>query len=238
KRGSIITLYFYATNCKGFLWSDGSSAPIVYGYQAMNWPNYLVWDTYQENFILEVAIKPFKINIVGPIWMQGKLSDLPNFDKKAIAVFDITPMRDSFYSSLALDLEYYIPETCNQLIKDCYTVVDSMGYLLIHKKKRNIGSLVHPAYRKLVESIDKKTNVITVNPDTSALKVIESSFAVISMPFTSTALIARELGKPSVFYDPSGLIQKDDTAAHGIPILSGQEELKDWMSNLVNDKTI
>ena len=135
KRGATITLYFYATNSKGFLSSDGNSPPIAYGYKAMNWPNYLVWDTYQKNFILEVAIKPFKINVVGPIWMQGKLSDLPNLDKKAIAVFDITPVRDSFYRSLALDFEYYIPEICNQLIKDCYNVLNLMGYLMIHKKK-------------------------------------------------------------------------------------------------------
>ena len=77
-----------------------------------------------------------------------------------------------------------------------------------------------------------------MDPDLSPIQVIENSIAVISMPFTSTALIARELGKPSVYYDPSGLLQKDDRAAHGIPILSGQKELKDWMSNLVNDKTI
>jgi len=51
-------------------------------------------------------------------------------------------------------------------------------------------------------------------------------------PFTSTALIARELGKPSIYYDPFGICEKDDRAAHGIPILSGQKELQDWLSAL------
>jgi polysaccharide biosynthesis PFTS motif protein len=52
------------------------------------------------------------------------------------------------------------------------------------------------------------------------------------MPFTSTALIGRELGKPSIYYDPFGQIQKDDRAAHGIKVVTGEKELHDWMSNL------
>jgi len=65
------------------------------------------------------------------------------------------------------------------------------------------------------------------------LRVIESSCAVISMPFTSTAIIAREIGKPSVYYDPTGGLQPDDRAAHGIPILSTVEELEAWLSSYV-----
>ena len=50
------------------------------------------------------------------------------------------------------------------------------------------------------------------------------------MPFTSTALIAKEMGKPTAYYDPLGLLQKDDRAAHGIDILSGMDELEGWLS--------
>ena len=72
-----------------------------------------------------------------------------------------------------------------------------------------------------------------VEPDISAIRVIESSVAVISMPFTSTALIAREMGKPSVYYDPTGLLQKDDRAAHGIEVLSNTDELNSWLSAVI-----
>ena len=47
------------------------------------------------------------------------------------------------------------------------------------------------------------------------------------MPFTSTALVARNLGKPSYYYDPSGIIQNDDRAAHGIPVISGVDGLQE-----------
>lgn len=56
------------------------------------------------------------------------------------------------------------------------------------------------------------------------------------MPFTSTALIAKELGKVSIYYDPTGLIQKDDRAAHGIPIISGKKELKNWLETIISNQ--
>ncbi len=79
----------------------------------------------------------------------------------------------------------------------------------------------------------KWDKMINVDPDTSAYKLIEKCSAVISMPFTSTALIARELGKPSCFYDPTGLIQRDDRASHGIPIMIGRDELQAWLEAVV-----
>ncbi len=75
--------------------------------------------------------------------------------------------------------------------------------------------------------------MITIDPDTSSYEMMEKCSAVISMPFTSTALIARELGKPSCFYDPTGLIQRDDRAAHGIPIMIGRNELQAWLEAVV-----
>jgi len=55
------------------------------------------------------------------------------------------------------------------------------------------------------------------------------------MPFTSTALMAKLEGKPSVYYDPSGLIQKDDRAAHGVPVLSNIDELQEWVKSIGNE---
>lgn len=34
---------------------------------------------------------------------------------------------------------------------------------------------------------------------------------------------------PTAYYDPSGIVQRDDRAAHGIEILIGRDELERWM---------
>lgn len=60
--------------------------------------------------------------------------------------------------------------------------------------------------------------------------VLPEISCVISVPFTSTALIARNLGKPSCYYDPSELLASDDKAAHGIPVLLGKAQLEKWIA--------
>ena len=89
--------------------------------------------------------------------------------------------------------------------------------------------------RKYVQRINqlvKKSNYIRVNPEIDALQLIKKTKSCISMPFTSTALIAKAEDKHSVYYDPSGIIQKDDIAAHGIPVLSNTDELQEWVKNI------
>jgi polysaccharide biosynthesis PFTS motif protein len=60
------------------------------------------------------------------------------------------------------------------------------------------------------------------------------------LPFTATALIAKAEGKKSIFYDSIGLIQKDDRAAHGIPVISGISELTNWFHDFytIQEKSI
>ena len=101
------------------------------------------------------------------------------------------------------------------------------------KRKRQLNSKYHhPQYVRFVEKLSRWDDVVMIDPDTAAYKLIEKCSAVISMPFTSTAHIARELGKPTCFYDPTGMIQRDDRAAHGIPIIIGRDELHGWLASL------
>ena len=91
-------------------------------------------------------------------------------------------------------------------------------------------NLAHPVYRHFVEKLEEQSHFISIDPGISPSIVIGDCIAVISMPFTSTALFGRELGKPSIYYDPHSLLHKNDPAAHGIEILQGQEELRRWLA--------
>lgn len=231
-RGSIITFYFYSTNCQNFK-RDIKEASITYGWEAMNWPRYLVWDEGQANFVRNVALKKdAEIIVCGPIWFEGDRYDYPSPLNKAIAVFDVTPRRYSQYCTLGLDMEYYTPDLVNLFCSDISDVIKSNNLFMLWKKKREVGSLAHPRYRYQSTKLSKEGHVVLVAPESAAFDVIESSIATISIPFTSTALIARSLGKPSIYYDSSGLLDRDDEAAHGIPILQSKEELAIWLSRL------
>lgn len=233
-RGARITFYFYSTNCEAFKQLEGYP-PLPYGWQAMNWPNYLVWNKYQADFVRRAVGETANISVVGSISFSTSAEEMPEFSGRGVAVFDITPTRSSFYRTLGMDFEYYVPNTCLSFLHDIQQVTSDAGYVMLWKRKRklkNESSFAHPAYLTFAECLSEAENVIIVDPDISANRVIEASKLVISMPFTSTALIARELGKPSCYYDPTGLVQKDDRAAHGIEIISGPKELANWLKSI------
>ena len=229
RRGSGIILYFYSTNCEAFKKQDGYP-PIYFGYKAMNWPRYLVWDEYQADFVRRAVGEYANCSVVGPIWFQSSAGEMPKRDKLGVAVFDVTPFRDSFYCTIGMATEFFTPAVANPFLEHVSNVTQQHDVLMLWKRKRELGQIAHPLYRRLANQLAGSSHVVLVEPDISAARVIGSSVAVISMPFTSTALIAREMGKPSVYYDPSSLLQSDDRAAHGIPILSTVYDLQAWLS--------
>jgi polysaccharide biosynthesis PFTS motif protein len=141
-------------------------------------------------------------------------------------------MRDSYYCILGQSNGYNTPRIVNQFLTDIADTLLERNYTILFKRKRNIGNLVHKKYFNFAEKLSNKKDFITVDPGIDAIRLIEKSAAVISMPFTSTAILGKELGKPSIFYDPFGQIQKDDRASHGIKVIVGKEELKEWLDDL------
>lgn len=233
QHGCKVVLYFYSANCEPFKRADGYPKFSNDYYEVMTWPSYLVWDEYQAGFIRRVVGPNAKIEVVGPIWFSASAADLPLLLKPTIAVFDVQPVRASFYRRLGIDFDYYTPANTTAFLADCHAASKACGATVVLKRKRKIGALIHPLYESFVDRLEKEHDFMTINADISASRLIEKCVAVVSMPFTSTALLGRALGKPSAYYDPHCMIQKDDRAAHGIDILSGPEELQAWLVKVI-----
>ena len=232
KLGTKIIFYFYSSNIESFKNFDGYGIQ-ANSWQIVSWPNYLVWDEYQKTFIERIS--PFKkeVNVVGPIWFIDINKENIFIPENSVVVFDVQPQREFLYQRLGIEIEYYVPKVTNPFLLDVSEVISKNGSSMILKRKRNIGKKVHLEYKILVDKLAEEGIFIEINPDISAYSVIEKCKAVISMPFTSTALIAKSLGKPSIYYDPSGIIQKDDRAAHGITIITGIDELQSWVKSII-----
>ena len=230
-QGSSIIFYFYSTNCENFMRPNGQTAA-PYGWKAMTWPRYLVWDRRQADFVEEMVGVKSEINIVGDIWFLSELEFNYPMAQNAISVFDVQPSRDSLYCSFGSDMEYYRPENSIMFLSDIGRLLADANRIFALKVKRYKGKSAHPKYRNFLEKLSLSNNFINIDSAVSAREMIEKCSAVISMPFTSTALLGRAAGKPSIYYDPTGLIQKNDPAAHGIPIISGEGELSAWISSI------
>ncbi len=229
--GSRILFYFYSTNIEQFKQSGVYSGPL-YGWQTMTWPRYLAWDDYQAAFVRRAVGEAAKVDVVGPISFHSAAPAPLDLPALSVAVFDVQPMRDAVYQPLGIDIEYYVPRNANSFLMDIQDAAASAERVMVFKRKRDVGTRVHPAYERVTRRLREDTNWLEVDPDISASSLIKKCQAVISTPFTSTALLGRELGKPSVYYDPHGICEKEDRAAHGIPILSGKTELKAWLSSI------
>jgi polysaccharide biosynthesis PFTS motif protein len=234
-KGSLITFYFYSTNNESFKRPEGY--PIQSGsWQTMNWPRYLVWDQYQADFVRRAVGDGADIQVVGPVWFSAGVTDLPALRPGCVAVFDVQPHRPSKYQTLGLPLEFYTPRVANQFLRDIHEVVAERGGVMALKRKRHIGRVLHRSYAAVVDTLSRSEHCVVIDPDTSAARVIDGCAVVLSMPFTSTALLARDVGKPSAYYDPHGVIQRDDRAAHGIPVLAGVPELRQWLASAAAER--
>ena len=231
RSGARILFYFYSTNCEPFK-RDGAYPELTYGWRAMSWPNYLVWDEYQLSFVRRAVGDRAQVIDVGSIWFGASADRLTNVPDNGVAVFDVQPMRDAVYKAMALDFEYYVPLHANKFLKDVSRTVVGQGMSFVLKRKRNIGRRAHPKYLQIIAELAEKPGCVEINSDVAAVELINKCRAVISMPFTSTALLARDLGKPSIYYDPNGVCDSSDRAAHGIEVISGVTALKDWLSSL------
>jgi len=232
RRKSRVLFYFYSTNNENFKTVDGY--PVQNPWHLISWPYYLVWDQYQVNFVKKNDRHDSVIEIVGSIWFSSNNEKNLTLPLASIAVFDVQPMRSSYYLTLGLSSNFFKGSTANKFLSDIQLILDNNQTFLAHKRKRT-SPLVNKKYRSNVKRLMQMQNYIEISADLDATQLIQKTKACISMPFTSTALIAQFEGKPSVYYDPYGTIQKDDIAAHGIPILSGIDELNTWVRHLGNE---
>ena len=232
-KGSSIIFYFYSINVEMPKKNTGYP-PVNYGLTSMTWPKYLVWDNYLADFVRRViGTKKADIDIVGPIWFETSNEEIPDMNQPYVAIFDVIPRRESKYRLLAMDSNLYSVKVSHSFLDDISDLVKKYNHFLYLKRKRDIGSAAHPVYRSFVTQLADENRIILLSSKMSVNKIIESSSAVISMPFTSTAVIAKEMGKPSVFYDSEGVLIKGDRAAHGIKIITSKHELDQWLLSVI-----
>jgi polysaccharide biosynthesis PFTS motif protein len=234
RRGATCTMYCYSTNSEPFKLADGYTTPL-HSWQLMSWPRVLVWNRGQADFMrrsLGARAGAVQLIEVGPIWFHSSAEGMPHPGPGAVAVFDVQPQRTSRRQSLATPHEYYAPATATAFLTDLVTVAAECGRPVVFKRKRRAGAIVHRGYDRLLERFQQSGAFMAIDPDISAVRVVEACDVVVSMAFTSTALIGVAHGRPSIYYDPLGIIQPDDRAAHGLPIIQGIDQLRIWFASL------
>ncbi len=229
---SQIYFYFYSTN-NNFIQTKFSYEKYPSWWINMSWPNYLVWTYNQKKFIEKCTIDFKNISVIGPILNNSFSKIHVNEGRKIISIFDVQPFRKSLFRDTIHLNDFYQPPISNIFISDIVNSNLNANYSIYLKQKRDIKNLVNPVYKNYLKFLLKKKIINIYNYDVSILSIIKASELIICMPYTSVAYIANHLKKKSIYYDPSGEVIYDDISSNGIPLISGVDNLRNWLSKNV-----
>ena len=231
KLGSQVTLFGYASSFGGFK-TKNTNENLESEYDNTTWPKILFWTDDYINFIKSKVNKNIVVEKVKyPIYFTDNNLPLEFFPKKIITIFDITPVDDYNISRSLINLNYRNLENSKQFLLDIYNICKKYNYTLVWKRKRKFSPVHSSAYIKFCEEFEKNNNIIIVDSETSAFRLIQNSEIIISIPFTSTAFIAKYFSKESIFYDPAKILFKDDRGSQDIQLISGYDELLNYFES-------
>lgn len=236
--GAKTSCYFYSTNhvlLNRSKWVQ--KTPL--GFCSMTWKKYYLWDEFQVLFFKKTLAAEPEFEQCGTISIPNhnlKPEQLVLKCKPYIAVFDVTPFEDRHVKNLfAVHPELHSQETMSQFLDDIIQLGDELGFDVVIKTKRSVGSKFNKKYINKLEALSNFDKIHVYYDDVDPVDIISAANIVISYPFTSTNIIAKSKGIPSLFYDPTASILPCLNVDRGIPLILGIEELRKKMHKL-NDK--
>ena len=229
-----IILFNYSSSFLGHK-INGKYAPEEVGIKSMNWPYIYQWSDKYLNFLKDKINNNSSLKLVRPIWYSDKKMNLiVNRKKLSISVFDVAP--SNFMRSVLLNANIYRSNNCaKKFLLDVVSLVDDFQNIEFYfKTKRVLNSKYHSkTYIDLIEKLKKIERLNFIDGGCSPFRLIKSTDLSISIPFTSTALIGKHMNKPSCFYDPLNILDKDDRASQNLEVVKGKKNLQMWVSQYV-----
>ena len=211
EKGIDIILYFYSTNIFTLLEKGKNEELLFNPWLFTKWKKIFVWNAAQEKFInRRSAFKP-EIFKVGPIPFYTSRTNF-NFEKNGkfkIIVFDVQPMRQSFYCSLAPYIDIYNVNFSKQFFEDINRLAKEINAQVYFKRKRH-SDLIDKEYLSIISILKIKSGWIEIDPEINSFSLLEffKPNLSINMPFTSTHYVSKFFKVPSVFYDSQKIIDK------------------------------
>jgi hypothetical protein len=153
---------------------------------------------------------------------------------KQISVFDLEPQRNWYGISTLNDMGYDKAGVVSHFLRTIVEQASILDIVVLHKPKRKIGEARLSEYSSLILDLAKEypSNYIVIPEETSPTEVICRTIGTISMPCTSTAMMAHDLRVPSIYFDSTCLMDPRDSATGGIKVIQNSSEMANWLRNL------
>ena len=207
--------------------------PIDGFWAIATWENYYVVDEYQKNQLQNQLIhKPSGIIFETIPWWTDSNAIIPLMNKKTICLFDTILHKHLYIPGPINQYGWYKSEVAILYLQTVLEVARNLDISVYYKFKRirdkNIRNKEHWNYIQKA-LVDYKDTIFLIDDKVSADRLIQSADIIVSKPFSTTALIAKNINKPSIFFDPTSMIWNLDPALRDIPILSNKTQLKSYI---------
>ena len=235
RMGAIIT--FVSLSISAAPEIEGSMGNVEWE-RLLNWNKIWVNDLAQEKQAIEFSfLTALQINCTGPAWWTDNGVALPTSQKtkrRYLSVFDIEPVKNHYGYSTLNDLNYDRVETTLAFLETILELAIELDLHILHKSKRDIQERRFKEYSNFIDqtSHNYSTNFTCIDSSTAPSRLIRESLGVISMPFTTTSVIARYMDVPTCYFDVTGKIGIHDVASRGITTFNSKATLLEWLRSL------
>lgn len=226
----IICFYALATNPQQEIVSRLSM-----GYWSVSsWECFWLIDEYQQKFFSDLILNgDVKFKVIGvPFWSDlGKNVTLPkaNF----VTLFDISIPEN--YSDLALITfeRIFLIEHLRDFFLSVVEIATSLDFVVLHKQKHRFRERTSTNYQNLIMHLRENYPDVyhQVDSSVSPNRLVPLGFASISMPVSTTAVIAQNLRVPSIYFDPSNTFTESHLGLRGVQLTNSKSDLKAWLSS-------
>ncbi len=231
--GGKVCCYFYSLNTFQF-YSKGKGKAITFGWELMNWPSYIVWNRNQMEMIKKLAVSEGSFSIADKIWFEDKMTDLPPAEKLSVIIFDVPPVRPSLYQKLGAPVEFYTRKKMLSFVENICIICNDLGIKPCIKPKREYSSKVYDkGYSGKIIKLAQSNMLEIIDPQISAVRLIEKTKFVIATPFSSPAVLAKNAGKEVVYFDPTNSVSIDDETNFGIELIHSPQELRKKLESII-----
>jgi polysaccharide biosynthesis PFTS motif protein len=161
------------------------------------------------------------------------MRELKKVEKKRnqIVIFDVSPKKHVEKTT------FYQMDLMTRFFDDILNIKNKIGELekfeLILKPKRTLGSFHLNSYLKLLDKLQRESNLRVIDPDTNPYKLIAESNLIISIPFTSIALIGKEVNTMSIYYYPFLSLVHHPNPDLEVPLICGPNQLERYIKDNV-----
>jgi len=225
---------WYSQNVRPFVFRSGGVRADLPHYRYLDVDVHWVWTDAYAAFLRSLGSNA-DIRVVGPIlWYLPEPSKVAPTNL-AVAIFDVTPVREQFARKIGLPKNYYATANMIEFLEQATAVTERVAKRLgsdidiVLKHKRGYGDIHDLRYIRFVDRLEADGKIRLVPPDTNLYSLIAASSAIVVIPYSSPAYVASTLEIPAIYFDATEVIEDTHEPAPFVEFAAGEAGLFEKM---------